>query len=114
MEFIDLYPTLVEYAGLEPPHRLSGESLQPVLDNPTLPGKKAAYTQVTRGDQMGRSVRTARWRYTEWGPDGALGVELYDHNKDPGEYYNLSGEPGRKAVCEELKMLLAAGFVMPE
>ena len=90
MEFIDLYPTLVDYAGLAPPHKLSGASLRPVLEDPNASVKEAAYTQVTRGPKvMGRSVRTRRWRYTEWG-EGKHGVELYDHSKDSGEYYNLS------------------------
>jgi uncharacterized sulfatase len=110
MEFVDLYPTLVDYAGLQAPHRLSGESLRPVLDNPSLPGKAAAYTQVTRGKNMGRSVRTERWRYTEWGPNGKLGVELYDHDKDPGEYYNLSSNPEYADRCRQLQGLLAQGF----
>jgi len=110
MEFVDLYPTLIDYAGLPAPHRLSGETLRPILDNPKLPGKAAAYTEVTRGSKMGRSVRTARWRYTEWGSNGELGIELYDHTKDPGEYYNLSGQPEWAGVCQDLKKLFAQGF----
>jgi len=112
MEFIDLYPTLIDYAGLDAPHQLSGESLRPVLDNPKLPGKSAAYTQVTRGDKMGRSVRTKRWRYTEWGPNGELGIELYDHNRDAGEYYNLSKDPQHAGHCSQLKEVLARGFAV--
>jgi hypothetical protein len=45
------------------------------MDHPKLKGKKAAYTQVNRGKVVGRSVRTERWRYTEWGPDGDDGIE---------------------------------------
>ena len=33
---------------------------------------------------MGRSIRTERWRYTEWA-GGAKGKELYDQDKDPHE-----------------------------
>jgi uncharacterized sulfatase len=109
-EFIDLYPTLSDYAGLDAPHKLSGQSLRPVLDDPSRSGKPAAYTQVTRGEHMGRSVRTERWRYTEWGANGQLGIELYDHNNDSGEYYNLSGDPRYTAVCERLRHELAKGF----
>ncbi|MBM4152975.1 MAG: iduronate-2-sulfatase, partial [Kiritimatiellaceae bacterium] len=109
-ELLDLYPTLLDYADLKAPHKLSGDSLRPVLENPALPGKKAAYTQVTRGKVMGRSVRTARWRYTEWGPDGELGIELYDHEKDSGEYYNLSSNPEYKATVKTLKKQLKQGF----
>lgn len=109
-EFVDLYPTLADYAGLKAPHRLAGESLRPVLDNPKLKGKKAAYTQVNRGKMVGRSVRTERWRYTEWGAAGKDGIELYDHSKDSGEYYNLSGNPDQAAISKELSSLLKQGF----
>lgn len=110
MEFIDLYPTLVDYAGLAPPHELSGTSLRPVLEDPNTSVKEAAYTQVTRGPKaMGRSVRTPRWRYTEWG-EGRHGVELYDHSKDPGEYYNLSANPEYANVVSKMKQLLQDGL----
>ena len=110
IEFVDIYPTLIDYAGLKAPHHLSGESLRPVLDNPKLKGKKAAYTQVNRGKTVGRSVRTERWRYTEWGPEGKDGIELYDHSKDTGEYHNLSGNPEYAETSKELKKLLKQGF----
>ena len=110
MEFIDLYPTLVDYAGLAPPHKLSGASLRPVLEDPNASVKEAAYTQVTRGPKvMGRSVRTPRWRYTEWG-EGKHGVELYDHSKDSGEYYNLSANPEYAHVVSQMKQLLQGGL----
>ena len=111
MEFIDLYPTLVDYAGLAPPHKLSGASLRPVLEDPNASVKEAAYTQVTRGPKvMGRSVRTRRWRYTEWG-EGKHGVELYDHSKDSGEYYNLSANPEYAHVVSQMKQLLQGGLL---
>ena len=110
IEFIDLYPTLVDYAGLAPPHKLSGASLRPVLEDPNVSVKEAAYTQVTRGPKvMGRSVRTRRWRYTEWG-EGKHGVELYDHSKDSGEYYNLSANPEYAHVVSQMKQLLQGGL----
>jgi uncharacterized sulfatase len=110
VEFVDLYPTLIDYAGLEAPHALAGRSLRSVLDNPADPGKEAAFSQVNRGKAVGRSVRTKRWRYTEWGPDGKLGVELYDHESDGGEYYNLADDPGHAALRERLGGLLGRGF----
>lgn len=110
IELIDIYPTLIDYAGLSAPHKLSGASFRPVLETPQLPGKAAACTQVTRGKQMGYSVRTERWRYTEWGVDGELGIELYDHDKDAGEYYNLSGNPEYETVCNQMKKTLNQVF----
>jgi arylsulfatase A-like enzyme len=109
MEFVDLYPTLIDYAGIAPPHRLAGTSLRPVFEDPAHPGKEAAFTQVNRGP-IGRSVRTKRWRYTEWGDNGRSGVELYDHEADAGEYHNLAEDPGHSSTRERLAGILARGF----
>lgn len=108
-EFVDLYPTLTDYARLTPPHKLSGQSLRPVLEDPAHPGKEAAYTQVNRGP-VGRSVRTERWRYTEWGERGKAGIELYDHSADPGEYHNLGEDPAHAGTRKRHAALLAKGF----
>lgn len=110
IEFIDLYPTLIDYAGLKPPHKLSGTSLRPVFEDPAHPGKDAAFTQVNRGQNVGRSVRTTRWRYTEWGPDGKAGIELYDHQSDDGEYHNLADQPEHAETRKLLAKRLAEGF----
>jgi iduronate 2-sulfatase len=64
---------------------------------------------VTRGQKSGYSVRTERWRYTEW-DGGAAGVELYDHDADPGEHKNLASDPAHAKTVEELKALLAGGW----
>jgi iduronate 2-sulfatase len=86
-EFVDLYPTLADFAGLVPPSPLAGQSLRPLLANPSLAGKPAALTLVTRGPgQRGDSIRNDRWRYTAWS-DGQR--ELYDHASDPEETRNV-------------------------
>src|SRR5690606_31665555 len=54
---------------------------------------------------MGRSVRTERWRYTEW-DEGKLGVELYDELNDPNEFNNLAKNKKYKKRVEELSLLL--------
>jgi arylsulfatase A-like enzyme len=110
VEFVDFYPTLLDLTGLKAPHNLSGKSFRSVLEDPDLPGKRTAFTQVTRGSNMGRSVRTKRWRYTEWGKDGELGKELYDHTKDKEEYYNLASNPEAASVIARLKKVLDKGF----
>ncbi len=87
VEFVDLYPTVADLCGVKTPAGLAGQSLRPLLDDPTRAGKSAAFTIVTRGQkQRGDSIRTDRWRYTEWS-DGAR--ELYDHTRDPEETKNV-------------------------
>ena len=110
IEFVDLYPTLADYVGLKVPHRLSGRSLRPVIEDPASPGKAAAYTQVNRGRAVGRSVRTDRWRYTEWGDSGVAGIELYDHRNDPFEFRNLAERSDLADTRVGLVELLREGF----
>jgi uncharacterized sulfatase len=105
VEFVDLYPTLADLAGLTPPRNLEGASLKPLLEDPAKPWDRAAYTQVQRGSFPGYSVRTERWRYTEW-DDGKQGAQLYDHDADPREYANLVDDPKHAKVVEELKALV--------
>ena len=105
VEFVDIYPTLADLHGLPAPGNLAGTSFKPLLNDPNLPGKKMAFTQVQRGDIAGRSVRTERWRYTEW-DEGRQGIELYDHDNDPGEYYNLAHDSRHAQTIAELKKLL--------
>jgi len=109
VESLDVYPTLADLCGLTPPHNLAGASLRPLLSNPRMRWDRPAYAQVQRSDKdsrfMGRSVRTERWRYTEW-DEGKKGVELYDHLKDPREFSNLANDPEYARVVDELKRLL--------
>jgi uncharacterized sulfatase len=105
VELLDLYPTLADLAGLKPPGGLQGKSLRPLLDDPVAAWTKPAHTQVWRGTFPGHSVRTERWRYTEW-DNGKQGVELYDHEADPHEYVNLAGTSKYAAVEKEIRALL--------
>jgi uncharacterized sulfatase len=114
VELIDIYPTAADLCGIKVNHKLDGLSMKPLLDDPTRPFKKGAYTQVTRAGGakmkeplMGRSVRTERWRYNEW-DDGKKGTELYDHDADPKEHKNLAADPKYAKVVAEMKMLLGA------
>jgi arylsulfatase A-like enzyme len=112
VELIDVYPTLADLCGLTPPSELDGKSLRPVLADVAVEVKPAAMTQVTRPRQkqkgtMGYSVRTKRWRYTEWN-EGQLGRELYDHDADPKEFVNLADNPAHQATVKELRTLLAS------
>jgi iduronate 2-sulfatase len=106
VELVDLYPTLVELAGLpSPPAALDGTSLVPVLRDPGASVKDAARSVTERAPpELGRSLRTERWRYTLW-PDGSQ--ELYDHRRDPDERRNLAAEAGQAATLAGLRAQLA-------
>lgn len=109
VELVDIYPTLAELCGLDPKQNLQGKSLTPLLKNPSAVWNKPAYTQVRRGQIFGRSVRTERFRYTEW-DGGKAGVELYDHQKDPGEFTNLAKDNNFVITVNELAVLLKKGY----
>lgn len=107
VEFIDIYPTIAALAGLQAPAHLEGRSLLPLLSDPGATWNHPALTQVRHGATgiMGYSVRTDRWRYTEWA-DGKNGIELYDEVADPQERNNLAGSPAHTKTVEDLQRLL--------
>ena len=114
VEFVDLYPTIIAAAGVEGPPGLSGRDLSPLLADPLATWHGEAITQVLRPADdrletqvMGCSIRTARYRYTEWA-EGDAGVELYDHSADPLEFENLAIKPTPRiqAVIDDLRTRL--------
>ena len=114
VELLDLFPTLCDLAGVPAPTVLQGKSLRPVLDDPTAKVHEAAVTQTRRGpmaenraEDRGRSIRTERWRCTEW-DEGRSGIELYDHDADPHEYRNLAADQRHATVLSEHRKLLAS------
>ncbi len=121
---IDLYPTLTALCGVRAPQNIQGQNLAPMLHDPALKGRGWAITQVARGGAQrrpgagvapnenakrffGYSLRTSRWRYTEWG-EGQQGRELYDHDADPKELTNLAAAPAHAATVAELSQQLRA------
>ncbi|MFM7059317.1 MAG: sulfatase [Planctomycetota bacterium] len=121
---VDLFPTLAELCGIQPPAGLQGQSLLPLLRDSGATSRGWALTQVVRGNNAGNaakkkqaasdsgssrlfgySIRTQRYRYTEWDA-GRAGRELYDHEADPRELTNLAEHPGHATTVSELTALL--------
>ncbi len=112
-EYVDIYPTLSEACGLELPAHLEGRSMMPLLDDPGRSWKKAAFSQYPRGKVMGYSMRTERFRYTEWQDtrtNKVMARELYDHAKDPQENVNAAAEPQYERDVQRLARMLAKGW----
>ncbi|MGH9848093.1 MAG: sulfatase-like hydrolase/transferase, partial [Blastocatellia bacterium] len=106
VEAVDLYPTLAELCGLPPPQGLAGQSLKPLLDNPRAKWNQPAYTVTKIGADIGKAVRTERWRYAEWPNSEDGGAMLFDRAKDPHELKNLANDPAHAKVVKEMKALL--------
>ncbi len=105
LEYVDLFPTLVELAGLPLPAGLQGVSQAPVLRNLQTSVRDSAYTIVLRGgNKIGRALHTARHTYLEW-PDGSR--QLYDAVTDPREYANLATRPAHAGTVQALAAELA-------
>lgn len=116
VELVDLYPTVVNLCGLPAAPNQEGISVEPVLNDPHFKLKPVAFTQYQRPinfkgqpQYMGYSVRTERYRYTEW-QDYVSGekvaVELYDHEKDGKETTNLADQKAYGPVVEQLSKVV--------
>jgi iduronate 2-sulfatase len=103
VELIDLFPTIADLCAVTAPENLQGRSLLPMLQDPTAAGKEVAYTVVSRGNKLGRAIRTDRWRYAKW-PDGE---ELYDLTGDPAEYKNLALSAEHRETIKTMRRQLA-------
>ncbi|MEY4089237.1 MAG: hypothetical protein RJB55_1508, partial [Verrucomicrobiota bacterium] len=137
VEYVDVYPTLAELAGLPAPAYLAGRSLTPILRDPAQPGRDHALSQFSRPfnagppEAMGYSIRTATHRYTrwvEWPSRKTTAEELYDYTA-PGsaeprwttfvERRNVIDDPAYRALGAELRarmddVLAHRSIVAPE
>lgn len=124
-EMVDLYPTLCDLAGISIPADMEGISLKPLLNNPELELKDAAFSQYVRRPKnspdgkryMGYSMVTKQYHYVEWyhwsdekkQAGGLAAVELYNNQKDPQENINIAGFPENKDLVLRLARKLQAG-----
>ena len=113
-ELVDIHPTLADLCDFSIPDHCEGISLKPVLKNPAIELKKAAFSQYPRskGKVMGYSIRSGKWRYTEWIELKTKKIksrELYRHDKSPIANRNEAFNPENKALIERLSSLLNSG-----
>jgi arylsulfatase A-like enzyme len=119
VNLVDLFPTVFELANVKQSAQTDGKSLVPLLDNDTSTSIETgfAYHQYARGKRMGYSIRTERYRYTEWhdnnyrsygkyNEDNIVGIELYDYEKDPLETNNWVDDLQYASAIKDLKSKL--------
>lgn len=102
VSLIDVYPSLVDFAGLKVPDWLDGTSIKPQLSDPSSPRGPA----ISSYGEGNTSIRTEHWRYIRY-EDGS--EELYDHRKDPDEWTNLAQQPEYKEIKKELTNMIPKG-----
>ncbi|MBP87888.1 MAG: iduronate-2-sulfatase [Planctomycetaceae bacterium] len=105
-ELIDLYPTISSLCGLEVPARLQGKNIAPMLDDPTVQVRDAAFSVAP--SRKGFLLREDKWAYIQYKEDASAGIELFDAERDPLQYTNLAENAEYEAVVEKFKAKLAA------
>ncbi len=98
-EFVDVYPTLCDLAGIPAPKNLDGVDLVPLMEHKVKSVKEYAVSQFPRGNKMGYAFRDNRYRYVVWVKDFTsekpfndslvADEELYDYVTDPKETRSL-------------------------
>jgi arylsulfatase A-like enzyme len=106
VQLLDIYPTLCAACGIPLPAGLEGHSLVPLAKDPQAAWEHPAYTVTKAGQMFGQSVRTERWRYSEYSGETG-GAVLFDHQSDPHEMKNLANDPQHAGTVAEMKKLLA-------
>ncbi|MGJ8691805.1 MAG: sulfatase [Thalassotalea sp.] len=105
VSLIDILPTLAEMSGLPENKAWEGRSIQPLLNNPSMPWDHPAIT-TWQGNNV--AVQTERYRYIHY-IDGS--EELYDHESDYDEWSNLASDTKYTAIKAQLKKHLPTKYV---
>lgn len=101
---VDLAPTILDVAGVRPPHQLDGASLVPVARDPTAGSRRALLLELLTGNEF-TAVRTPRFAYAEREHGG---IELYDLRRDPNQLRNVADDRRYSRARERLAELLRA------
>ena len=111
VELVDLYPTIMEVLGLDAPEFVSGKSFATILTDSSARVRNSALTELgvftgNRTKTQGYSIKTDRYRLTQWGEKGIEGYELYDHTYDEEELHNLAGKLNYKKIKDSLILII--------
>ena len=104
VELLDVYPTLLELAGLKADPRQEGQSLVPLLENPDADWPHLARTSFGPGNV---GISSERYRYIHYN-DGA--EEFYDHADDPHEWHNRIDDPELAAEIAKHRAAMPASY----
>ena len=116
-ELVDLFPTLCDLSNVPIPDGLEGSAFTPLFEDQDRLWKRAVFGGLPReipgvGPGMGRTMRTKRFRYTEWTAEGSpfRAAEVYDYREDPGETRNIVGRPETGSLVNGLAGMLQEGW----
>ncbi|MEM1294334.1 MAG: sulfatase [Verrucomicrobiota bacterium] len=116
VEYVDLFPTLSDLCGLPNPQGIDGRSFVPLMKGTTDSFRPAALTQSSRPwsgkgpiQQMGYSIRTPNYRYTQWvqlDSQAVIAEEIYDLRNDLYQRTNQIENPAfNDAIAEHRRIL---------
>ena len=111
VELVDIYPTIMDLVGMQTPEFVSGKSFASILKDSSIRVRESALTELgvslSYGSKVqGYSIKTDRYRFTQWGRNGILGYELYDHRFDKEELNNLANIDSYKKIKDSLKNII--------
>ncbi len=104
-ELLDLYPTLSSLCGLPRQDRLQGKDISPMFDDPEYTVRDTVFSVAPM--RKGFLLRTDDWAYIQYNEDASGGIELFDINKDLGQYTNLALNPEYASTVDRFKAQLA-------
>ncbi len=110
VEFVDIYPTIVDLIDLPIPDICEGKSLVPLINDPETTWSQAVYAWWRNGLTM----TTQQYQYTEWmdvNTGESIGRMLYDHHIDPHENINVADTDEYRHVADSLSVILNKWWV---
>jgi arylsulfatase A-like enzyme len=103
---IDIAPTLLDLAGLEPSASMQGESLLPLVRGESTKWRtEFFYEHLFEHPRIPKTegVRTEAWKYIRYVESDPAIEELYDLRRDPQELENLAGRKQWDRVLARLR-----------